>query len=101
MGVKITGMNKLKRMQSGLKELSEIKSIQITELLTDSFLANHTNFKNFIEFENSEIFNHYKNIEDIPDDEMDEFIRQNSKFDTWEEILATATEEHFAKRLGL
>lgn len=87
-------------MQNGVKELSKTKSIPITELLTDSFLAKNTNFNDFVEFENSEIFTKYKDVEDIPDIEMNEFIRNNSNFDSWEDILGTATEEYFAKKLG-
>ncbi|BDH61491.1 hypothetical protein MTP04_16210 [Lysinibacillus sp. PLM2] len=100
MGVKITGLNKLKKLQNGAKELSETKSIPITELLTDTFLIKNTDFNGFVEFENSEIFSKYKNIEDIPDDEMDEFIRNKSNFDSWEDLLSNATEEYVVKKLG-
>lgn len=101
MGVKITGFNKLKELQKGAKELSETKSIPITELLTDTFLINNTDFTGFDEFGNSEIFNKYKNIEDIPDEEIDEFIRSKSNFVSWEDILNKETEEYVVKILGL
>ena len=100
MGVKIKGLDKLEKMQDGVKDISKTKSIQITELLTDSFLAKNTKFNSFVEFENSEIFSKYKTIEEIPDQEMDEFIKNNSKFDSWEDIIGTATEEYIAKKLG-
>lgn len=100
MGVRVKGLNKLKKMERDVKKLSKPQSIQITELFTDSFLAKNTKFNNFVEFEQSEIFTKYKTIEEIPDVEMDEFIKRNSKFDSWEDILGTATEEYIAKKLG-
>lgn len=100
MGVKITGLNKLKKLQKGLNELSNTDSIPMTELLNDNFLVKHSDFKGFSDFESREIFTKYQSIEDIPDSEMDEFIKEHSNFDSWEEFLGTATKEYIAKTLG-
>ncbi|WP_339195267.1 hypothetical protein MKY27_11760 [Solibacillus sp. FSL R5-0449] len=100
MGIKITGLNKLKQLSKGLEEVSNTKSIPITELLTNSFLAKNTRFSNFSEFESSEIFKKYKDIEDIPDQEMDEFIMNYSDFTSWENMLHSATEEYIKNKLN-
>lgn len=99
MRMKIKGLNNLKKLQKGLNDLANTRKIPIVELLNDSFLEENTNFKNFNEFENSNIFDKYKTIEEIPDQEMDEFIKASSKFNTWDEMLGSATEEYIAKKL--
>lgn len=99
MRMKIKGLNNLKKLQKGLNDLANTKEIPIVELLNDSFLEENTNFKNFNEFENSNIFDKYKTIEEIPDQEMDEFIKASSKFNTWDEMLGSATEEYITKKL--
>ena len=100
MGVKITGLNKLKKLQKGLNEMSKTNSVPLTDLLNDDFLSKNSKFENFSDFESNEIFTKYQTIEEIPDDEMDNFIKENSNFDTWEDFLGTATEEYVAKKLG-
>ncbi|MEK4085651.1 hypothetical protein [Psychrobacillus sp. FSL K6-1415] len=100
MGVKITGLNNLKKLQKNLQELSKTDSVSLTTLLTDDFLSKNTKFSSFEVFEEQEIFSKYPTFEEIPDDEMDNFIIENSNFDSWQEMLDTANVEYFKKKLS-
>ena len=100
MGIKITGTNKLKKLQRDIKKLEGKNTIPFNEMFNDSFLRKYSKFENHEDFINREIFKTYDSLEDIPDDEMDKFISENSKFDTWEKFLGKASEEYVAKKLG-
>lgn len=90
----------LDQMKKGADELASTKEIAITELLTDNFLRKHSDFQSFEDFENQQIFETYQTIEEIPDDEMDAFISSNSSFNSWQEMIDSATSEYAAKKLG-
>lgn len=90
----------LKQMQNAAKDLDGNKQIPINELFTDSFLRKHTTFSTFEEFENQEIFDKYPTLEEIPDEEMDQFVSAKTKFSSWEEMLGEATSEYVLKKMG-
>jgi hypothetical protein len=102
--MKITGFDKLqkqlKQMEKAAKELDGTHEVPFSELFTDSFLRKYTNFLSFEEFENQEIFTKYQTIEEIPDEEMDQFVVANSNFSDWEDMLGTAGTEYAARKLG-
>lgn len=91
---------KLKQMKKAAKELEGPNSVPFSELFTDSFLKKYTNFSSFNDFKNQEIFTKYPTLEDIPNDEMDEFVSSNTKFDNWDDMLGTAGTEYAARKLG-
>lgn len=102
--MKITGLNdfqkQLKQMQRGAKELSGSNQIPITDLFTDEFLRNYTKFQSFNDFENQKIFKKYPTIEEIPDEEMDSFVVDHSEFNSWQEMIESASSEFVIKKLG-
>ncbi|WP_456273622.1 hypothetical protein [Bacillus sp. AK031] len=102
--MKIDGLKEfqkqLKDMEKAAKELEGQQDVPFTELFTDSFLRKYTDFSSFEEFENQEIFNKYPTFEDIPDDEMDDFVSSNTQFPNWEDMLGTAGTEYAARKLG-
>ena len=70
--------------------------LHIPDLLTESFLAKHSNVtdaqalfdKSGFEVESAEAF------KAIPDDEWDQYISSVSSFDSWKEMLQSATAEY-------
>ena len=95
--MKINGFNEL---QKGTEELAATKEVALKELFTDDFLRKHTDFQSFEDFDSQKIFETYKTIKEIPDDEMDTFIVDNSKFESWQVMIDTATSEYAIKKLG-
>ncbi|KPZ59552.1 hypothetical protein [Pseudoalteromonas sp. P1-7a] len=82
----------LKKLSKNLEELGNKKSIALDELMNDTFISNHSKYKNFEELLNSSSFT-VETAEDfkaIPDDEWDSYIGKNTEFDTWENMQRTA-----------
>lgn len=104
---KIEGLNELQR---NLEQLSDRASqihgkqeVPLNELLNPGFLAKCSRFLSTDEmFEASEF--KVENTEDfarIPDDEWDHFIRRNTTFATWNDLLSAAGSEWAQKKLQL
>lgn len=106
MGFKIKGLDKLQKqlnqMEKATKKLERTKSISFDKLFTSSFMRKYTNFSSFDEFLDAGNFevNSQEDFEAIPDDEMDQLVRDTTKFSSWEEMLTTATELYVVKELG-
>lgn len=106
MGSGITG---LKELQKGLDDLAQRAqaldgkhSVPISELLTPSFLSSCSRFLAFDEFFAASGFqvNSEEDFAAIPDEQWDAFIRANTTFSNWEEMLGAAGEAWVQKRLG-
>lgn len=82
----------LKKLSENLEELGNKKSVTLDEVMNDSFVSNHTKYKNFDELLKSSPFT-IETAEDfkaIPNDEWDSYIGKNTDFDTWESMQRTA-----------
>lgn len=93
---------RLNQLAKNAQELEGNHDIPLNDLLNDSFLQSHTQFSNLSKmFEESPF--RVESPDDfyaIPDAQLDQFIRNNSKFSSWEEMLQTASEEWAIKQLG-
>lgn len=99
MGFKISGlddlMKKISKMEQNAKELDGENNIPISELLTNNYLKKNTKFKNL-----DEVFDFYK--KDMDEEEIEEvietnnwndYIRENTKFESWTDMLEDASGE--------
>lgn len=106
MSVKITGMDslekKLKKIADRARELDGKHQIALTDLLIESFIAKHTNFVNAQElFDNSDFkVDSAEAFKAIPDDEWDQYISSVSSFDSWKEMLHSASAEYAKRKMG-
>lgn len=102
--MKLTGFDdfqkRLDEIAKNAQELEGQNEVPFSELFTDIFLKKHTDFDSFEAFENAPIFNQYDSFEAIPDLEFDIFIKENSKFNNWEEMYSKASEDYIVKKLG-
>ena len=107
MSVKITGMDslqkKLKKMADGARELEGQHQVAIPDLLTEPFLAKHTSFANAQELFDKSGFkiNSAEDFKAIPDYEWDQYISSVSSFESWKEMLQSATVEYAKRKMGL
>lgn len=104
---KIEGLDEL---QSKLDDLSKKAekldgqhNVPVSELLTDSFVAQHTSFSSVDEMFKASGFK-VETQEDfaaIPDIEWDNYIRSVSNFDGWQSMLDAGVQEWAKRKLGL
>lgn len=102
--MKIDGLeelqNSLKELQQNAKSFEGEQEIPFEKLFSHEFLLKNSTFKSFEEFSSGEIFENYDSFEDIPDNELDKYISDNSSFNTWEDFSAEAIQDYVAKQLG-
>jgi hypothetical protein len=107
MSVKIKGLNKLQKklekISDSAKKLEEKHQVPISELLTRSFLAKHSKFKDPQELFDKSGFtiNSEEDFKAIPDADWDKYISSVSDFSSWKEMLQAATAEYVKRRMGL
>jgi hypothetical protein len=103
--IEFNGFDELSQKLDELKESAEsIQGTQVPlgELLTPGFLAKHTRFLSEDELFEASGFS-VQSTEDfkkIPDEEWDNFIRQNTPFATWSDMLSAAGAKWAQKKLG-
>jgi hypothetical protein len=93
MSKKITGLEgllkKIDMMKRQVNKYGGSRTVPTKELLNPEFLRKYTRLSSFQDFEK------------IPESMIDEFIRQNSRFHTWNEMLENAAAEYYSKKLEL
>jgi hypothetical protein len=96
----LRGLEDLKRRAESLHGEHEVK---IGDLLTPDFIQRFTDFMNVDEMFAASGFKleSQKDLEAIPQDLLDAFIRERTLFGCWSEMMQKATEEWTAKKLGL
>lgn len=102
------GLKKIQKkfddMQEKAEELDEGKNVQLSDLFTDSFLQEFTEWENIHEFEKElpvDITKHTDKFQFIDEPELNEYINNNSTFQNWNEFINKAAELYTLKHLGL
>jgi len=105
--IEIKGFDDLSKKLEDLAEKAEsihgTQEVPLSELLTPGFLAKHTRFLSEDEMFEASGFK-VETAEDfanIPDEEWDNFIQQNTPFASWSDMLSAAGTEWTQKKLGL
>lgn len=105
--LKIQGLDKLQRQLNNLSRragaLNGTHSVQHDQMLTPAFMAKHTGFRDVDTFFGAGGFtvNSRADLEAIPDDQLDEWVRRNSKFGSWKQMLEAAGAQWVTSQLGL
>lgn len=104
--IKIKGIDeaksKLDELAKKANDISGTRSVSLQELLTNGFMLENTKFDNANDFFDKGGFN-FKNSEEfkaIDDLELDKWVKANSKFSTWKEMIDKAVIEYYKKGLG-
>lgn len=105
--VKIDGIkevqNKLNKIAQTAKEFGEGKNVPLSELMTNGFVKKHTEHDTFESFatesglisEGEEVTEEILNSNDF-----NEYVKDNTDFDSWEDMLQAASVEYIQKQLG-
>jgi hypothetical protein len=76
-------------------------NIDLVKIMNNDFMKKHTSFRTVEElFEKSEFkIETQEDFENLSEDKVDIFIKENTKFNSWEEILNEASCEYISKQL--
>lgn len=92
----------LKNMEKAARELEGKQTVPLSVLFNDSFMVKYTKFNNLDElFKNSSF--EVETDEDfakIPDSEWDQYIKEVTNFENWQEMMSEAAELYALKKLG-
>src|SRR5689334_10121334 len=106
MTIKVTGFkelqNKLGDLSRRAQSLEGPRNVPIADLLTPTFLSRCSRFRSVVELFEKSGFT-VKTQEDfaaIPDDRWDTFVKQNTSYSTWEEMLKAAGADWVKRKLG-
>jgi len=103
MSIKITGLDELTknlgRLSEKLEDETKPRNVQFSERFNPTFMTNHTSFSSFDEMVKKSPFKveSQQDFEAIPDAAWDDYVRKNTKFSSWQEMLSKASEEYWGK----
>lgn len=89
----------LKRLEQNLKQLDGTHQVPFSEIMSPSFISSNSKFANFDEFARGAGYK-VETAEDlraIPDEPWDAYVRSETPFESWAEMLKAGIVAH-AKR---
>lgn len=94
--------NSLNKLKQNAERINGNNSVPFSELFNSSFMLQHTQnaYSSFSEFLNASKFANVP-FEEIPDDELDKYIADNTDFQSWKDMQTTASKNWVTKQLGL
>lgn len=96
-------LDSLDKLRQKSRDIDRTDKLSLGELFSDNFMKKYTDYDSIEKmFENSDFkIESQGDFEKIPDQEWDEYVRETTNFNNWEEMLSKAREEWIAKKLGL
>ncbi|EOM8197082.1 hypothetical protein ACNGUS_004559 [Escherichia coli] len=93
--------NKINRLQKNLESIGETKELRFDELFNADFLSNCSSFTSLKDmFEKSGFkVETPEDFKAIPDDEWEQFITENTSYDSWADMQRDAAVKLLNKRL--
>lgn len=89
----------MEKIQKSVEEASKSHYVPLNILLNDLFMLNYTTFDNIDTFIDSGFGDKYATFQDIPIEELNEYVRENTKFENWDTMLQVASNEYMRNRL--
>lgn len=103
MSLKIKGLDamqkKLNDLANRAKSLDGTQQIPVNELLTPAFISKYSNFSSAQEFFDASKIESLEGLEE--NSEWNQFVKENSSFESWQEMLNQAGVEWVQEKLGL
>ncbi len=88
----------LERLEKNLERIDGEHEVPMSELMTDSFIREQTNFNTLQAFLDA---SGIKGQEDIGTEALDKFIAGNTRFENWEEMFKSAGTDWMIRQLEL
>jgi hypothetical protein len=73
------------------------------ELFNDAFMKHYSSYDDLHKFFQASGFKieNAKDFQQVPEDQWEEFVKKNTSFNSWEEMLSEAGKSWIKKKLGL
>jgi hypothetical protein len=93
----------LEKLEEGIREIDGKHSVPMPEVLTDSFVSEHTKFSSLNELLETSGFDaeSAEDFEAIPDEPWDDYISSVSCFNSWQDMLESACAKWATSKLHL
>jgi hypothetical protein len=93
----------LDQLARNARVLGETKSASMSEIFSPEFVSTHTRFSNVDEFFKASGFDVFTqaDFEAIPEQLLDSFVRTESSYESWREMVKAAGTEWARRKLGL
>ncbi|MEX5367430.1 hypothetical protein WCE00_10735 [Acinetobacter haemolyticus] len=93
--------NGLKKLSENAKKLAGQKEVSFGEIFNEGFIRANTNFENIDDLFMKAGFKveTKEDFENIPQEEIDSFVRENTKFDSFTNLHQEAFEAYVKKNL--
>ena len=104
-GIRIEGLDdfqrELDRLQREMSNASGEMEVPFTELFTDSFMQEYTNYSSIDDLFEDGGFQAHTNeeFESISEEELDAHISRNTEFQTFQEMLGEASAQYVLRQL--
>ncbi len=95
---------KLNNLEEKAKELDGEQEIPLEKLVNNDFINKHTNHDTFEDFIfESELLDEGEEITEelINSDEFNEYVKNNTDFESWKDMLQTASVEYVQRQMGV
>lgn len=96
-----SNMNGFKKLVENAKNLEEKQSVRLEDLMSPEFLAGCSDFQDIEHMftESGYTVNSKEDFEAIPDEEWEVFIKNNTSFESWEDMQKAAGAEYVRKQM--
>lgn len=104
--LKIQGLddisNRLNQLSENAQSISGTHEYSFKEIFSEEFMVEHTNFSTIGEFllSSPEKISNSEEFEKADESILDAYISEQTKFNTWEEMMSAATQTLIMKKLG-
>ena len=101
MFMEFKNMNKLKNMAKNAKKMNGQHEIKLNDLMSHEFISKYSKFENIEQLFKSSGFEIHAivNPSSIPNIKFDEFISNNTSFESWEEMHKEASIQYYKKKV--
>ena len=106
MTLKINGLddfsNRLDQLSENAQSVAGTHEYSFKEVFSDEFMIEHTNFSTIDEFllSSPEKISNAEEFEKADESILDVFVSEQTKFDTWKEMMSAAAKILTMKKLG-
>ncbi|TKX69257.1 hypothetical protein [Halorubrum sp. SP9] len=96
-------IDELEELRASAEKMDGENEMAITDLFPPRFMTQYSEYEDFGEFieDSPWTVESADDFEGIPEDEWDDYVRENTTFDGWENMQETAGSEWAKRQLGL